>query len=645
VVLTVSDDRGAAASRTQSVRVWPADTAPIATFFGQPVSPGGARLPRPLRAGDLVGLDASASSDRDGKIVEYAWDIGADGTFDVVSADSVATVGPFEAGPLPVTLRTVDDAGRSDAVMRVLVIDKSEPPLAAFTFAPSTPAMRDPIRFTDRSTDTDGAIVAREWDFGDGTTSREASPTHRYDSVGRYTVLLHVIDDDQLSATVSRSVDVTAVPGIADVDGVWAVLIGISDYAEVRDLQYASDDALAMARWFLDAGVPADHLRVLLDRDGPQDGLDGLEARRATLVNVREALGWLRRVARPNDLVVIHFSGHGVQGADDDGDEKDGLDEFFVLWDTRSGAEEDTALRDDEFGAALDRIDCEHVVVFFDGCYSGGLSRSLEGPGPTTSGQSDLFTDFSVEGRIVFSASAESQDAFESDELRHGIFTYYILDGLAGSADANGDRRITAWELYEHVARQVPARALRERGARQDPQLLGEGDARVLLAEAPPPPVADFGYRPTVPYAGGPVAFVDQSGGGRRIAHRTWSFGDGTTAADAAPVHAYTDPGAYTVELRVAREDGTESVARQVVAVDAPATVTGVDPASGLLVLSVGHDQGVAVGDRFAAAELDGSAESLIEVVESVDARTSVGRLVHGPQPAIGARLVPVAAD
>lgn len=641
-VLTLSDDDGAAASLSQTVRVWPADTTPVAAFTAYPVSSSGVRLPRPLRNGDLLRLDATGSSDRDGTVVEYAWDLGSDGTYDVTSAEPATVVGPFEAGSRPVTLRVVDNSGRSDAVMQVIVIDKSEPPRAEFTLTPTSPAVRDPVRFTDRSTDTDGSIAAREWDFGDGATSRDPSPTHRYERVGRYTVSLRVVDDDKLSATAERTLDVVEIPGIADVDAAWAVLIGVSDYAEVKDLQYASDDAVAMARRLLDAGVPQDHVRLLLDREGPQDGLDGLSARRATLVNVREALGWLRRMAAPRDLVLIHFSGHGFQGPDDNGDEQDGVDEFFVLWDTLAAAKEDTALRDDEFGASLDRIDSEHVVVFFDGCYSGGLSRSLPSAARPTTATTDLFGDFSVEGRIVFAASSETQDAFESDDLRHGIFTYYVLEGLGGSADANGDRRVTAWELYEHLVRQVPERALAERGVRQDPQLLGEGDARVLLAEAAPTAKADFGFRPNLPYVGGVVAFADQAVGVRRVVGRVWSFGDGATSDERSPAHVYAASGDYAVELVVTWDDGARTAARQTVHVDAAPVVLSVDAVSGVTVLSVGADHGAAVGDRFAVGEDE---ETLLEIVEEIDGQTSAAGVIRGPLPNPGARLRPQPSD
>jgi leucyl aminopeptidase len=61
--------------------------------------------------------------------------------------------------------------------------------------------------FTDRSSDSDGGIVAHAWDFGDGKTSTATSPTHAYAAPGIYDVTLTVTDD--LGATASKTVPVT----------------------------------------------------------------------------------------------------------------------------------------------------------------------------------------------------------------------------------------------------------------------------------------------------------------------------------------------------------------------------------------------------------------------------------------------------
>ena len=60
--------------------------------------------------------------------------------------------------------------------------------------------------FTDTSSDGDGSIASRLWDFGDGTTSTVANPSHTYAAGGAYTVTLTVTDDDGATDSTSRSV-------------------------------------------------------------------------------------------------------------------------------------------------------------------------------------------------------------------------------------------------------------------------------------------------------------------------------------------------------------------------------------------------------------------------------------------------------
>lgn len=88
---------------------------------------------------------------------------------------------------------------------------------------------------------------------------------------------------------------------------------------------------------------------------------------------------WLRASARPGDLVLIFFSGHGSTLEDDDGDEADGLDEVFVMYDVQQ-ADYPSArdvVRDDEFAFWVDQLPTDRVIVVIDACHSGGLHKTL----------------------------------------------------------------------------------------------------------------------------------------------------------------------------------------------------------------------------------------------------------------------------
>jgi hypothetical protein len=82
----------------------------------------------------------------------------------------------------------------------------NEPPVADFSSSANGLA----VSFTDSSTDGDGTIVSRIWDFGDGTTSTEANPSKSYTSAGSFPVTLTVIDNGGSGSSTTEVVEVNA---------------------------------------------------------------------------------------------------------------------------------------------------------------------------------------------------------------------------------------------------------------------------------------------------------------------------------------------------------------------------------------------------------------------------------------------------
>jgi PKD repeat protein len=81
-------------------------------------------------------------------------------------------------------------------------------PIANFTFTTSNLT----ANFTDTSTDSDGTIASRSWNFGDSTTSTATNPSKTYSAAGTYNVALTVTDNGGATNTVTKAVTVTAPP-------------------------------------------------------------------------------------------------------------------------------------------------------------------------------------------------------------------------------------------------------------------------------------------------------------------------------------------------------------------------------------------------------------------------------------------------
>ena len=99
------------------------------------------------------------------------------------------------------------DLGRDGASYTGKVKSLPGPPTANFD---ATPGPNQTVSFTDRSTRGAGKspIATRHWDFGDGRTSSERNPSHRYAAPGPYTVTLTVTDQNGLTGMASKPVTV-----------------------------------------------------------------------------------------------------------------------------------------------------------------------------------------------------------------------------------------------------------------------------------------------------------------------------------------------------------------------------------------------------------------------------------------------------
>jgi PKD repeat protein len=89
-------------------------------------------------------------------------------------------------------------------------------PIASFSYTPAAPSTDDAVLFSDSSSDSDGSIITWAWDFGDGNSSGDQSPTHTFAAAGTYVVTLTVTDDDGASDTESANVTVASPPPLLD---------------------------------------------------------------------------------------------------------------------------------------------------------------------------------------------------------------------------------------------------------------------------------------------------------------------------------------------------------------------------------------------------------------------------------------------
>jgi uncharacterized caspase-like protein len=250
----------------------------------------------------------------------------------------------------------------------------------------------------------------------------------------------------------------------------WAVVIGIGAYdnAAIPRLALTTPDAEAIYRALVEeGGFKKENVLLLTDRT----------ERKPTLRTLKWALGtFLARSAGKGDTVVIFFAGHGAPEVDVGGRERDGLAKYLVPLDADPDDLYATGLPMDEFETIFSRIEAERVIVFLDACYSGAAGgRTFASRRTRAMNVDDAFLQRLVQsrGRVIVTAARAAEVSVEVRALGHGLFTYYLVRGLKGAADANADKVVTLQELYQYVEQEV-TRHSRAIGANQHPTMKGE---------------------------------------------------------------------------------------------------------------------------------------------------------------------------
>ncbi|MFO7706974.1 MAG: caspase family protein [Desulfobacterales bacterium] len=250
---------------------------------------------------------------------------------------------------------------------------------------------------------------------------------------------------------------------------VWAVVIGVNDYPQLPKLKYAVNDAIEFHRFLIEKNrVPAAHITLLLNDQ-------------ATLKNLRSTLGTkLKNAAGQEDMVIIFFAGHGATERDAVSADGDGLEKYLLPWETDPADLYSTAMPMREIAHIFGRIRSNRLIFIADSCYSGasgGRTISVTGiRGSITDGFLERLS--AGRGKVILTASAANQVSVEKDELRHGVFTYYLLEGLKGAADLDRDGMVTVDEAYRYVSEKVP----RATGQEQHPVKKGSVEGRLVMS-------------------------------------------------------------------------------------------------------------------------------------------------------------------
>ena len=237
-----------------------------------------------------------------------------------------------------------------------------------------------------------------------------------------------------------------------------ALIVGVAEYSKTAPAEFADKDAQVFYDYAnLKLGIPRERIQTLVNDKADVVGL---------LSGINK---WLKRSVKQGESdVYIFFAGHGL--ASDDGDTA-----YLIPYDGAPDFLERTAISRDEVFREVSSVNPRSVTVFLDTCYSGdtrGETRLIAGrPLGIKLQEQSLPAGFTV-----LTAAGGDQIARPLTEAQHGMFSYFLMKGMEGDADSDGNNEITARELHSFVRENV----VQQSGGSQVPELQGDGE-KVLV--------------------------------------------------------------------------------------------------------------------------------------------------------------------
>jgi len=248
-----------------------------------------------------------------------------------------------------------------------------------------------------------------------------------------------------------------------------AIIVGTSDYQGMDlDLNFPAKDAMSFSSALeLSAknllGISKTNFKVLTTSNEA--------ANWPTKENIKKAYAEMSKVAKPFDVIVLYFAGHGVNHG---GNESDF---YYLTADAANGNLKDPAIRNTtaissyELTEWIKEIPALKQVLIFDACHSGQFAEDLLA-------KRDLRNASEVKalermkdrtGMYILSGSAADAVSYEASIYGQGLLTYALLFGMKGASLRDG-KFIDVVQLFQFAANKVPELA-QEIGGIQKPEI------------------------------------------------------------------------------------------------------------------------------------------------------------------------------
>jgi WD40 repeat protein len=197
---------------------------------------------------------------------------------------------------------------------------------------------------------------------------------------------------------------------------------------------------------------------------------------KALKANIMDAFEQVKQKALEQDVLIVYYAGHGVMS---EGTPEKPREFFLIPSDITQlyGRDEmlyEKAISADEIKSFTSTINAQKQVFILDACQSAGALETVAARGAME--EKAIAQMARSTGTFWITASGSEQFATEFAQLKHGVFTYALLEGLNGKADANADKKLTVRELSTYIEQKVPELSEQFKGVSQFPSAYSFGN-------------------------------------------------------------------------------------------------------------------------------------------------------------------------
>ncbi len=251
----------------------------------------------------------------------------------------------------------------------------------------------------------------------------------------------------------------------------YAVVVGINGYKNARVLTCAANDAIDFAAYLKSpeqGGLKSANVILL------HDGTSGKSPTRSSIL---DSVRNMCSKAQTGDRLIFFFTGHGVT-----------VNKKSYIAPSEATKDPSTLISADAIVDMLSSSKAKEVLLFLDACRNPLATKSID---TAQQQQAETFNKaFVIEPRntgpsvtVTFSSCSAGEYSFEWPEKNHGVFSFYLLQGLSGAADKDRNG-VSLSELSEYVGDQLASHRRTQPGHNQNPWVFSNSVAGSLMLSA-----------------------------------------------------------------------------------------------------------------------------------------------------------------